>query len=208
MVLIPAGEFMMGSPDLDADAPADEKPKHRVRITRPFYLGKYPVTQEQWQAVMGNSPSHFKGPKNPVETVSWNDCQAFLDKLHASRPGRRQIPVAHRAQWEYACRAGSTAKYFFGDKESDLGDYAWYRRTRRPRASGRREEAERLGALRHARERMGVVRGTGMVTVLRGVPDGRSPGARQGSIRVIRGGSWDAPRNAAGPPPRLLRSRT
>ena len=81
MVLIPAGEFMMGSPDSDIDAPGDEKPQHRVRITRPFYLGKYLVTQEQWEAVMGNNPSHFKGPKNPVETVSWNDCQAFLLKL-------------------------------------------------------------------------------------------------------------------------------
>ena len=61
----------------------DEKPQHRVRITKPFYLGKYLVTQEQWEAVMGNNPSHFKGPKNPVETVSWDDCQQFLGKLNA-----------------------------------------------------------------------------------------------------------------------------
>ena len=53
-----------------------------MRITKPFYLGKYPVTQEQWEAVMGNNPSHFKGPKNPVEAVSWDDCQQFLDKLN------------------------------------------------------------------------------------------------------------------------------
>ena len=67
LVLIPAGEFLMGSPDSDKDAAGDEKPQHRVRITKPFYLGKYLVTQEQWEAVMGNNPSHFKGPKNPVE---------------------------------------------------------------------------------------------------------------------------------------------
>jgi formylglycine-generating enzyme required for sulfatase activity len=74
MVLIPAGEFLMGSPDSDKLASIDEKPQHRVRITKPFYLGKYLVTQEQWQAVMDNNPSDFKGPKNPVETVNWDDC--------------------------------------------------------------------------------------------------------------------------------------
>ena len=86
MVLIPAGEFLMGSPDSDKDAAGDEKPQHRVRITKPFYLGKYLVTQEQWEAVMGNNPSHFKGPKNPVEQVSWDDCQEFLGE--AQREGR------------------------------------------------------------------------------------------------------------------------
>ena len=91
MVLIPAGEFLMGSPASDKDAPDDEKPQHRVRITKPFYLGKYPVTQEQWEAVMGNNPSEFKGPKNPVARVSWADCQQFLDKLNKRQgnPSRR-----------------------------------------------------------------------------------------------------------------------
>ena len=87
MVLIPAGEFLMGSPDSDKDAFDWEKPQHRVRITKPFYLGKYLVTQEQWEAVMGNNPSQFKGPKNPVEMVSWDDCQQFLGKLNAKLGG-------------------------------------------------------------------------------------------------------------------------
>ena len=78
MILIPAGEFLMGSPDAEKDAYQDEKPQHRVRITKPFYLGKYAVTQDQWEAVMGSNPSHFKGPQNPVEQVSWEDCQEFL----------------------------------------------------------------------------------------------------------------------------------
>ena len=98
-----------------------------MRITKPFYLGKYLVTQEQWEAVMGNNPSRFKGPKNPVETVSWDDCQQFLDKLNAKvgvRGGKFQLPT--EAQWEYACRAGSTTTYCFGDDESGLGEYAWY----------------------------------------------------------------------------------
>ncbi len=94
MVLIPAGEFMMGSPDLDKDAHADEKPQHRVRITKPFYLGKYLVTQEQWQAVMGNRRGSVKGPKNPVESVSWDRCQVFLKQLHEQVGGENfQLPT-------------------------------------------------------------------------------------------------------------------
>ena len=149
MVLIPAGEFLMGSPDSDKDASTDEKPQHRVRITKPFYLGKYLVTQEQWEAVMGNNPSHFKGPKNPVEKVSWDDCQQFLDKLNAkSARGRASSQLPTEAQWEYACRAGSTTRYCFGDDESKLGEYAWYdAELGRQDASGGREEAERLGAV-------------------------------------------------------------
>jgi formylglycine-generating enzyme required for sulfatase activity len=127
MILIPAGEFMMGSPDSDKGGFHSEKPQHRVRITKPFYLGTFLVTQEQWETVMGKNPSHFKGPKNPVEMISWDDCQQFLGKLNAkvgSGAGKFQLPS--EAQWEYACRAGSTTRYCFGDDEEQLGDYAWY----------------------------------------------------------------------------------
>jgi formylglycine-generating enzyme required for sulfatase activity len=127
MVLIPAGDFLMGSPESDADATPHEKPQHRVRITKPFYLGKYPVTQEQWETIMANNPSRYKGLQNPVEQVSWEDCQQFLNKLNAkSGPGAAKFQLPTEAQWEYACRAGSTGKYCFGDHESRLGDYAWY----------------------------------------------------------------------------------
>ena len=82
LLRIEAGEFMMGSPDSDKDAEDDEKPPHRVRITRPFYLGKYEVTQAEYEAVMGQNPSHFKGkPKNPVESVSWLDAVRFCNQL-------------------------------------------------------------------------------------------------------------------------------
>jgi formylglycine-generating enzyme required for sulfatase activity len=127
LVLIPAGEFLMGSPDSAKEANYWEKPQHRVRITKPFYLGKFAVTQEQWEAVMGNNPSKFKGPKNPVETVSWEDCQKFLEKLNAkvgTERGKFVLPT--EAQWEYASRAGSTTRYCFGDDEKQLGEYAWY----------------------------------------------------------------------------------
>jgi formylglycine-generating enzyme required for sulfatase activity len=127
MALIPAGEFLMGSPESDKDAYSSEKPQHRVRITKPFYLGKYLVTQQQWEAIMGNDPSHFEVMKNPVEQVSWNDCQQFLDKLNAKpHPGGGKFRLPTEAQWEYACRAGSTTRYGYGDDESGLGEYAWY----------------------------------------------------------------------------------
>jgi len=128
MVLIPAGEFLMGSPDSDKDAFDYEKPRHRVRITKPFYLGKYLVTQEQWQAVMGNNPSYFAGRrKNPVEQVSWDDCQKFLGKLNGKfGEGRGRFQLPTEAQWEYACRAGSRTRFCFGDGEDNLGEYAWF----------------------------------------------------------------------------------
>ena len=122
MVLVPTGEFLMGTPGNSGD-----EQQHRVRISNPFYLGKYLVTQEQWEAVMGSNPSHFKGPQNPVEDVSWDDCQQFLDKLNAKpRSGRGKFQLPTEAQWEYACRAGSKTRYCFGDEESGLGEYAWY----------------------------------------------------------------------------------
>jgi formylglycine-generating enzyme required for sulfatase activity len=135
MILIPAGEFLMGSPDSDKDAGGDEKPQHRVRITKPFYLGKYLVTQEQWEAVMGTNPSHLNAPKNPVEQVSWDDCRQLLNRLNERlrRPhpgplpeGEGDFQLPTEAQWEYACRAGSTTRYCFGDDEPGLSKYAWY----------------------------------------------------------------------------------
>jgi formylglycine-generating enzyme required for sulfatase activity len=125
MVLIPAGEFLMGSPDSDKNVQVNEKPQHRVRITKPLYLGKYLVTQEQWEAVMGSNPSNFKGPKNPVGQVSWEDCRGFVEKLNA-KIGGGKFSLPTEAQWEYACRAGSTTRYCFGDEESGLSEYAWY----------------------------------------------------------------------------------
>jgi formylglycine-generating enzyme required for sulfatase activity len=119
MVLIPAGSFSMGA--------AFAGPVHKVNITKPFYLGKYLLTQEQWEAVMGGNPSYFNGPKNPVEEVSWDDLQEFLGKLNGKfGAGAAKFQLPTEAQWEYACRAGSTTMYCHGDEESRLGEYAWY----------------------------------------------------------------------------------
>jgi len=127
LLLIPAGEFLMGSPDSDKDAFPDEKPQHRVRITKPFYLGKYPVTQEQWIAVMGYNPSQYKGLKNPVDGLNWDNCQQFVGRMNQRfGAGRGEFRLPSEAQWEYACRAGSTTRFYFGDDGSKLGDYTWY----------------------------------------------------------------------------------
>jgi len=114
-VLIRPGSFTMGS----------GKAAHKVTLTKPFYLGKYEVTQEQWEKLMGNNPSNFKGAKNPVERVSWNACQGFVAKLNEKVPGQSfRLPT--EAEWEYACRAGSTGDYCYGDGDLPLAEYAWY----------------------------------------------------------------------------------
>ncbi len=117
LLRIPAGKFMMGSNERD-----NEKPIHEVTI-QPFYLGKYPITQEQYQAVMGSNPSHFKGAKLPVEQVSWDDAVKFCEKLSQND---KKYRLPSEAEWEYACRAGTQTQYCFGDDESKLEDYAWY----------------------------------------------------------------------------------
>jgi formylglycine-generating enzyme required for sulfatase activity len=137
LVRIEPGTFTMGSNQYD-----EEKPPHKVRITRAFLLGAYPVTQDQYQKVMGEHRSHFKGPADlPVESVSWFDAVEFCNKL-STRENRSpcyringteveliagngyRLPT--EAEWEYACRAGSTGEYPFDGGESALGKYAWY----------------------------------------------------------------------------------
>jgi formylglycine-generating enzyme required for sulfatase activity len=132
MVLIPAGTFLMGSPPSEKDRGDDEGPQHQVTITKDFYLGKYEVTQAQWEAVMGNNPSGFKGDNLPVdmvwETASRNDCQAFIEKLNGMALAVVTFRLPTEAEWEYACRAGTTTRFYWGDDPdySQIGVYAWY----------------------------------------------------------------------------------
>jgi formylglycine-generating enzyme required for sulfatase activity len=119
--LISAGEFQMGS-----TSGTGHDLVHTVRISKPFYLGLHEVTQGQWEAVMGNNPSYFKVDANrPVETVSWEEVQKFIDKLNA-REGGILYRLPTEAEWEYAARAGSTTTYSFGDDSGQLGKYAWF----------------------------------------------------------------------------------
>ena len=130
MVLIPGGSFLMGSREDEPERLSNESPQHEVTII-PFCMGKYPVTQAQWKAVaslaqvngeLKANPSHFKGENHPVEQVSWSDAVEFCDHLssHTKRPYR----LPSEAEWEYACRAGTTTPFHFGETiTTDLANY-------------------------------------------------------------------------------------
>ncbi len=112
---IPAGWFMMGSPEDEPERDEDEGPQHEVIFKQGFWLFDTACTQALWQAVMGENPSHFKGERNlPVERVSWNDVQTFLSRINERIPGL-ELTLPSEAQWEYACRAETTTPFSFGD---------------------------------------------------------------------------------------------
>lgn len=189
-VLIPAGTFLMGR-GLAEEGDEDERPQHQVTLSQPFYLQTTPVTQGQWQRLMGENPSLFQecGEDCPVENVSWHDAQEFLRKLNL-REKTDQYRLPTEAQWEYACRAGSTQSYCFGDGEAELGQYAWY-------ASNSQKGTHPVGRLKPNAWGLYDMHGNvyewcqdwyeeypnGPVT------DPKGPTA--GEYRVLRGGSWD-----------------
>lgn len=110
------GEFLMGSPENEAERGKDET-QHRVILTQGYWLADTACTQALWQAVLGDNPSGFKGEERPVETVSWNDVQRFIERLNERVPaGGFRLPT--EAEWEYACRAGTTTAFWFGDQVS------------------------------------------------------------------------------------------
>jgi formylglycine-generating enzyme required for sulfatase activity len=126
---IPAGTFMMGSPEGEPGR-RDNETQHPVTITKPFYMQTTEVTQGQWQAVMGTEPWKGKqyvkeGPDYAATYVSWDDAVSYCKKLSAKEGKRYRLPT--EAEWEYACRAGTKTAWSFGDNEAVLGDYAWYR---------------------------------------------------------------------------------
>ena len=116
MIYVAPGSFTMGSPSSE-EGRYDNETQHRVTLTKGYWLGKYEVTQRQWESVMGENPSYFKGGNRPVENVSWNDCLRFIENVDAA--ARRQFGGEARlpteAEWEYACRAGTTTAYSWGD---------------------------------------------------------------------------------------------
>jgi formylglycine-generating enzyme required for sulfatase activity len=124
-VLIPAGSFTMGADKNVENALNNETPPHRVTISKPFYLGKFEVTQAQWTALMENNLSTFKGRSNPVEEVSWDDIQVFIQRLNR-KEGHRRYRLPTEAEWEYAARAGTTSAFSFDDDEGNIGQYAWW----------------------------------------------------------------------------------
>lgn len=131
MIYVAPGSFMMGSP-LSEDGRDNDEVQRQVTLTKGFWLGKYEVTQAQWRSVMGNNPSHFKGDDRPVENVSWDDCQMFIQKVNAQLNCGARLPT--EAEWEYACRAGTTTSLPSGENLVVLGanngrglnSIAWY----------------------------------------------------------------------------------
>jgi formylglycine-generating enzyme required for sulfatase activity len=121
MVAIPDGTFMMGLLDSEEGYSSDESPQHRVTVA-PFFMGKYPITQEQYESVMGKNPSRFKGKKRPVENVSWHQANDFCQKLSQKTGKKYRLPS--EAEWEYACRAGTTTPFHFGETiTTDVANY-------------------------------------------------------------------------------------
>ncbi len=183
--LIPAGEFMMGSKEFDW-----AKPVHKVTISKPFYLGVYPVTQREWKEVMGNNPSYFKGDNLPGEQISWYDVQEFIKKLN-EKENTNKYSLPSEAEWEYAARAGTTTTYSFGDDESALGDYAWY-------AENSSSKTHDVGQKKSNPWGLYDMHGNVWEWVqdmyhysYYDVPTDGSAWEKDGSYRVVRGGSWN-----------------
>jgi sulfatase modifying factor 1 len=188
-VFIKGGCFVMG--DTFGDGDKDEKPVHQVCVDD-FYLGKYEVTQGQWEKVMGNNPSYFKncGGNCPVEQVSWNDVQEFISRLNQRSGKRYRLPV--EAEWEYAARSGGKREKWSGtSSEGELGQYAWYGGN-----SGSRTHP--VGEKRP--NGLGLYDMSGNVwewcadwygeNYYQGSPRNNPKGPDNGSYRVLRGGAW------------------
>ena len=186
MVKVEGGTFRMGAKGSDADS--DEKPAHKVTLSD-YYIGKYEVTQEEWSAVMGNNPSNFKGTNNPVENVSWNDCQEFIKKLNKLTGMKFRLPT--EAEWECAARGGNKSRGYKYSGSNNIGGVAWY--------DGNSSRATHPVGTKRANE-LGLYDMSGNVwewcsdwysrSYYSSSPSTNPTGLSTGSLRVYRGGSW------------------
>ena len=194
---VPPGRFLMGSPESEWGRFDDEGPQHEVLISEGLFLAEAPVTQGLWEAVMGDNPSHFKGRQNPVEKVSWDECQRFLGALNKLSPGL-ECRLPSEAEWEYSCRAGTTTGTYAGElseveasQHAMLDPIAWWRgnsegethpvKGKRPNRWGLYDmlgNVDEWCADRQRRYRQDAE------------TDPSGPTAEEGSPRVVRGGSW------------------
>ena len=179
MVDLPGGDFVMGG------SSSYEKPIHKVQIA-PFAIGKYQVTQAEWKAVMGGNPSQFNGDRRPVENVSWKDVQEFLTKIGNGY----RLPT--EAEWEYACRGGTTTEYSFGDDESQLGEYAWYYNNAGSTTHPVGEKKPNQFGLYDMHGNVWEWCQDHWHNNYKGAPDDGSAWVKDGkaALRVIRGGGW------------------
>jgi eukaryotic-like serine/threonine-protein kinase len=191
LALIPAGVFLMGSPPAEPSRFDNENPRHTVTISRPFYLGVYPVTQPQWRALMRHNPSTHPADDQPVETVNWHECSSFCARL--SETLNRPCRLPFEAEWEYACRAGTTTTYHTGDGAEAMRLAGFCRPADQPRTStGPRPVGQFLPNAFGLYDVHGNVR--------EWCQDGQRPYSRRARVdprgqqrsddRVVRGGSW------------------
>ena len=188
MVYVEGGSFDMGATtEQGSDAYDWEKPVHSVTLSD-YYIGKCEVTQELWEAVMGSNPSNFKGAQNPVEQVSWNDCQEFVSRLNRLTGRTFRLPT--EAEWEYAARGGNQSLHYKYSGIGNIGNVAWYNRNSggSTHAVGTKT-ANELGIYdmsgnvwEWCSDRYGDYSAGAQTN-----PQGPSSGSR----RVLRGGSWD-----------------
>ena len=188
MIAVEGGTFQMGSPESDAEADDDEKPQHEVTLSN-YYIGETEVTQELWEAVMGSNPSKFKGSKLPVEQVSWDYCQAFINKLNEKTGKTFRLPT--EAEWEYAARGGKKSKGYTYSGSNTLDDVAWY-------SDNSGKTTHEVGT-KQANE-LGIYDMSGNVwewcqdwygeTYYENSPSTDPLGPDSDSYRVLRGGSW------------------
>ena len=182
MVLIPAGDFEMGS----KNGGANEKPPHTVNV-KIFAIGKTEVTQGQWKAVMGSNPSSFKdcGDTCPVENVSWNDVQAFIQKLNAKTGKQYRLPS--EAEWEYACRAGSQQEYCGSD---NIDSVAWYNGNSGNKTHPAGQKQANAWGLYDMSGNVWEWLEDNYHDNYNGAPTDGSAWQGDGAKRVLRGGSW------------------
>lgn len=198
-VRIPSGTFIMGSPQSETHRESDEGPLTEVTISERFLLGKYEVTQAQWEWVMGTNPSRFKGDQLPVERVSWNLAVAFCERLTERERESGRLPEGYaftlptEAQREYACRAGTQNRFYFGDDPDygHLAQYAWYWTNSGSRTHPVGEKEPNAWGLY---DMHGNVWEWCLDFYANAYPGGSvidPPGPETGAVRVIRGGGWE-----------------
>ena len=195
MVAVKGGTFTMGgTSEQGSDAESDET-THSVTLSD-YYIGKFEVTQELWEAVMGSNPSRFKGSKNPVEQVSWNDCQSFIRKLNQLTGANFRLPT--EAEWEYAARGGSRSRGYKYSGSSNINNVAWYTVNCYDKGSSSPDYGTHPVGTKLPNE-LGIYDMSGNVREWcqdwygsYGSGSQTNPqGPSSGSFRVRRGGSWD-----------------
>jgi formylglycine-generating enzyme required for sulfatase activity len=195
---IPAGSFMMGSPASEKDRLDNEGPQTEVTLTQDFWLGKTEVTQRQWEAIMGNNPSRFKGGNRPVERVNWEVAMEFCRKLTERERaagrllGGLKYTLPTEAQWEYACRAGATTRFSYGDDPDfeAIDEHAWYYQNSELQTH---DVGEKLGNAWGLHDMHGNVVEWCLDWLTDGYPGGSvtdPSGPQSGMERVFRGGGW------------------